>query len=259
MAFKKLSNIVVPNFNSAISCEFLSICQSSIKDSIRHKNTEAKQQSFAPSSMRCKRISWFRLNGYATDDSEDSVNMTLSFSSMLGIAIHEYLQNSLCRCDSETFHWINVDHWIRNHCDYECECEVSGLESKVKIINPPITFACDGIIQIKNRYFILEIKSISSKEFVSLDTPRYYHEDQVKVYSTFLNIPNILFLYVDRTFGEMKCFEYEVSKQDMQDVRQNVDEVLEYFRLGLAPDKLPKGDRNCTPSMCLYYHLCKKF
>jgi hypothetical protein len=74
-----------------------------------------------------------------------------------------------------------------------------------------------------------------------------------------LHIPDVLFLYQDRQYGGLKCFELSISLLDQQAVFDRMSKVLQLVKAHIAPDGLPIGDPWCSPSMCPYYKKCKEW
>jgi hypothetical protein len=185
-------------------------------------------------------------------------DLTLNFTADVGTACHKFIQENLIELYKDN--WISVEDYLREkNPDYEYTVTQSGFETQVEITDPPIKFACDGILRIGNKYYLLEIKTASYSSFDQLTGPKDQHIDQVKCYATLLDIPNVLMLYVDREYGSMKCFELTVSWDEMQEVKAMFAEVQQLANAMIAPPKLPKNDSWCTASHCLYYKKCQEW
>ena len=130
----------------------------------------------------------------------------------------------------------------------------------IEIRHPfPIRFACDGIIRFQGKVYLLEIKTSEFSSFQELIEPKPKHMDQIKCYATLLDISNVFVLYVDRTYGGMKCFEITVSEPEKQAVLNKMQHVMDCVEGFIAPDGLPKGDPDCNPNMCPYFDKCKEW
>ena len=256
MGFRSVNPASLATFNSATSCEFLECIESGIDDSICSKDNEPKHKTFAPSSFRCLRAMWFRLRG-TQPDPHTSVDRALNFFAHLGTSCHEYLQGIISEKLGDN--WIEVaDYLAENPIEYEYTLEKSGYETRVETTSPyPVRFACDGIVKLDGEYYLLEIKSCSPDKFKDLTDPLDRHVDQVKCYGTILNLSKVLFVYIDRSYGEMKCYQYEVKPSDREEVIKKFQSVMWAAEYQIAPEPLPKGDSQCTSSMCPYYHTCK--
>ena len=244
-------------FNSAVSCHFISDYENYVKSKIELEKSEPKSQMFAPSSIRCKRISWFRLRGVQPDVNKDP-DLTLNFTADIGTSCHRIIQENLINLYKDS--WIPVADYLSKVCpDYEYKLEEVGFETQVEIQNPPVRFSCDGILFLDNKYYLLEIKTASYSSFDQLTGPKPEHMDQIRCYSTLLRLPNVLVLYVDRQYGSLKCFEISVSLEDMENVNAMFRDVQNSVKSMIAPPKLPANDPWCTPSHCLYYRKCQEW
>lgn len=258
MAFKQGNINHLTKFNSSTSSDFLDAYDSYVEQKIKSDVAEVPHRTFAASSFRCERWSWFRLRGSKPEVS--TVDKDLNFTADIGTACHRIIQNNLKDMLKEN--WIPVNdhiHSIDFSYDYNIEESGDGLESLIEIKEPPIRFACDGIIKIKDTKYLLEIKTSEYIAWNDLVSPKPHHIDQVKCYATLLQLPNVLFLYQDRQYGGLKCFEIKISAADMKVVNDRFYRVLDLAKKNLAPDPLPKGDKWCTSAMCPYYKVCGEY
>lgn len=262
MAFRS-ANITAHmiKFNSAVSCDFLEMYNGIVADEVINKNAEPKHKTFAPSQMRCDRVSWFRLRGTQPDKVSDP-DVSLNFTAQIGTACHEAIQKRLIEHLGSD--WISVEGWIKDNpqyfLDYDMDIEVEGYESKINLRHPyPVRFACDGIIRFDNEVRLLEIKTAEFSSLQDLTAPKPKHLTQIKCYSTLLHIPSVIFLYQDRQWGNIKCFEITVSEWEQKELMEHMDKVLEAVETNIAPEGLPIGDPDCSPSMCPYYKVCKSW
>lgn len=257
MSFRTADFQHLAKFNSATSCKFIDDYEAHVKSKIQEKNSEPKSQTFAPSSVRCKRISWFRLRG-VQPDIDRNPDLALNFTAQVGTACHQFIQENLVSLYKDN--WISVEDYLKEHNPgYEYTVTQSGFETRVEIANPPIKFACDGILRIDGKYYLLEIKTASYSSFDQLTGPKSQHIDQIKCYATLLGISDVLVLYVDREYGTMKCFELHVTLEDQNEVKQMFADVQHLASAMIAPPRLPRGDSWCTPSHCLYYKKCQEW
>lgn len=214
-------------------------------------------RTFAPSQIRCKRVSWFRLRG-VQPEKEEVVNRSMNFTAQIGTACHRNIQEVLSKKLGKD--WIDVEEYLKSaDRPYEYSCNKNGFETMIEIQNPPIKFAPDGIIFYKGEYRLLEIKTSEYSSFDKLTEPKPYHIDQVKCYGTLLNIHNAIVLYQDRQYGNFKCYEVKITDSDMQQMWAMFADVIKHVEMNIAPEKLPAGDHHCSPSMCRYYNRCKEW
>lgn len=257
MAFKPLNlDAHTFRFDSAAGCELIELYEKTADAEIRAADEEVKHKTFAPSSFRCKRLNWFRLRG-VQPDKIDQTDLVLDFSAKMGNACHALIQSRLSAALGDN--WISVEqHFKEFPPDFNYKLESKGFETLVEIDDPPVRFACDGIVQLNKRY-LLEVKSSEYAAFNDLTAPKPHHIDQVHCYSSLMSIPDVLLLYIDRQYGNLKCFELNIPLFDAQQIRKDMKEVQEAVETNLAPEGLPIGDSWCRSNMCPYYKVCKEW
>ena len=95
MAFKSISSLTSGvNFNTDISANFKAVYDRILYDKYKKSEEKKPSQTFAPSSFRCDRLSFFRLRG-VEPDTVSIVDKQLEFSAMIGTACHKEIQNNL--------------------------------------------------------------------------------------------------------------------------------------------------------------------
>lgn len=225
------------------------------KANIRGSCAEPSSKSFAPSAMRCKRKSWFRLRGTLPDTLIEP-DTVMDHTATVGTALHAHIQGLLSKALGED--WIDVETYLTQFpIPYKYTLVKNGYETLVQIDDPPIKFACDGIIRLKGCYYLLEIKSSEYDSWINLKETKPHHKEQINAYSTMLNIPHVLTLYIDRLYGKVKSFEFSVSAETMSRIKQEMIYVQDMAKANIAPDKLPTGDYMC--SNCEYKLKCKEW
>lgn len=245
------------SFNSQNSLDFLDMYESALDEAILAGETKTPSRTFAPSQIRCKRVSWFRLRGVASEP-ETIVDRTTNFTAVVGTACHRNIQTILSKKLGKD--WIDVETYLKQlNPDYEYTCRKTEFETQIEIFKPvPIKFAPDGIIFWKGKYWLLEIKTSDFSSFGELSGPKSTHLDQIKTYATLLHIQNVLVIYQDRLYGGLKCFEVQVTSGDMQAIWDMFAEVQDYVNKNIAPPK-PADTRYCNSSYCRYCSKCKEW
>lgn len=257
MGFRPAGLNHIVSFNSQTSYKFLSDYNDFVTNKIQKKSTEPKHKTFAMSFIRCKRISWFRLRGVLPDKNE-APDLALQFTADMGTACHKIIQANLSEMYKEN--WIDVEDYLAElNPHYEYTINKTEFETQVEIINPPIRFSCDGLIKINGEYYLVEIKTADFSSFGMLTEPKPQHIEQVKGYATVLGVHKVLFIYQDRQYGNIKCFEIEVSQPQMVEIWGMFAEVQRLADACIAPPKLPSGDVWCKPYRCPYYQKCKEW
>ena len=258
MSFTHLDSRAISRFNSSKSMDLLYGITSAIGDKIKKKNDHPSRRTLAPSAFRCKRKNFFRLMGVEKDEIS-SPDTELSFFTHVGTACHEFIQSALLL----THYWVDVNDYLKNNPlpdNFVYTIESKAYETQIMMTSPwPISFACDGILDVEGEHYLLEVKSCTSESFRNLTDPKDEHIDQVKCYCTLLGLSKVMFVYVDRTYGDIKCYEFSVSFDDKETVKSTFDDVVKSAKYSVAPEPLPKGDTWCTSNMCPYYKRCKSW
>ena len=257
MSFRNIDTKALARFNSSTSAALLDmIHDQQMKDNLDSAD-QIKSKTFAPSSLRCHRLQWFRLRGTKPDTSP-KLDTALDFTAMIGTACHEYIQSIISRIPG--IKWVDVEDRLSNIYDKSYySCVRSGYETRVSLCSPPVNFACDGLIEFQGKLYLVEIKTCEFRSFEGLHGPKPQHVSQIQCYSTLLCVSNVLVIYVDRQYGNMKCYELHISEKDQQAMNSTFTTILDCVNTNLAPDPLPKGDTWCTSSMCPYYFTCKEY
>lgn len=254
--FKPVEGAIAAKFNSSNSSEFLSLYETVLDESILAGESSVPSRTFAPSQIRCKRVSWFRLRG-TQPEVETQVDRATNFTATIGTACHQQIQTLLA--DRLGADWVDPEEYMKTLEGYSYSCTKHGLETQIEIIAPvPIKFAPDGIIRWKDKIWLLEIKTSEYSSFEKLSEVKPKHMDQIKCYATLLHIPNVLVLYQDRMYGSLKCYEVKVSPVDMENIWSMFAEVQDCVAKNIAPEK-PIDRRYCNSSYCRYCKVCKEW
>lgn len=244
-------------FNSAASSDFISLYEAALKSRIKEHEERQPSPVIAPSSFRCARKSWFRLRSVKPDELRvpDTTNDHFAF---IGTSVHARVQTILSEALGNN--WVSVEDHLKENAFYEYETSKSedGLETRVKIYDPPINFSVDGIVQLGKVRYLFEAKSVNSQQFNDLVEVREKDKAQVEMYCTYLKLYNSLIFYIDRTYGEVKCYEYDVKDSKHQEVKQRVADILEAVDSDLAPARLDRG-RDVWCSECNYRKSCSSW
>ena len=259
MGFRPANFAHLARFNSAVSSDFLDFYENFVDEQIRKKNSEPSHKTFAPSGFRCKRKMWFRLRGTEPDQPKQ-VDRVLNFTAEIGTACHKIIQSNLKQALQDD--WIDVKQYLEENpvpFKYNLEQDADSLETKIEFFNPPIRFACDGIVRWKGKLYLLEIKTSEYSSFDELTDPKSEHIMQVKCYATLLGLSGVIFMYQDRQYGSIKVYEYFVSENDKQVVLDTMKYVQEMVDANLAPEPLSKGDKWCSSNYCPYYLKCSQW
>lgn len=257
MAFKSIATESAGlDFNSQISSNFRDLYTNLMKTKYENKAKHLPSKTFAPSSFRCDRLSFFRLRGVEPDPVYE-VNMGLEFSAILGTACHLEIQDNLKSAIGDQ--WVDVKSYLEStSLSHEFKINNHGeFETQIEFLNPPVRFSCDGLLRLNNQLYLLEIKTSEYQSFKTLKEPKSQHIDQVKCYCSLLEINKALVLYQDRLYGEVKCYEVDVYEYEMRDIFKRMDYVLDCVEKNIAPPRLDRSDYWCT--YCKYAKRCKQW
>lgn len=248
------------NFNSSISSNFKDMYDNIVYQKYKESEERKPSRTFAPSSFRCDRLSFFRLRGVDPDPAVE-INTSLEFSAMLGTACHEEIQKNLKNAIGDQ--WVDVPTFLtsahklsRDPYDYVIR-KYGELETQIEFFNPPVKFSCDGIIKIGGEFYLLEIKTSEYQSFKALKEPKPQHIDQIKCYCSLLELHKALVLYQDRLYGDTKCYEITVQDYEMHEIYDRMNKILDYVDKNIAPPRLPSGDYWCT--YCKYKKRCSQW
>lgn len=260
MAFRSWNNQHLAKFNSSDSSEFLDLYEDARDARILSDYDDPSHKTFAPSSFRCRRIQWFRLRGVQPDRPK-TADAVLDFTAVVGTALHKMIQETLKDRLGES--WVDVKEYIQNNLPnpekYHTQPSEDSLETLVEISDPPVRFSCDGVIYWRGEYVLLEIKSSEFASWQELTDPKPQHIDQTKCYCALMNIHKVFFLYIDRQYGGVKCYEVRYPDNNTETILKEMEEIEDFAEYHICPDALPKGDSWCTEGHCRYYKKCQEY
>lgn len=253
MAFYSANLAKLCRFNSASASDLLNTYDAITTKEIKEHEEHKSSQTIAPSAFRCARKCWFRLRGVQPDEVVKADN-TMDFMARIGTACHRIVQDRLRTALSDN--WLDVSEHLKQvdfQYEYNTSIDEESGETRVEILDPPIRFAVDGVIHLDETY-LLEIKSTDLATFKELVDPREKDIDQVKMYASLLKIRKALIFYIDRTYGDTKCYEMTIPEYVWEETFDKIHHIQDMVEKNLAPERLPKGDIWC--SSCNYHKSC---
>lgn len=222
------------------------------------KGSRLPSKTYKPSGMNCMRASYYQIMGVEPD---------LGASSYIGVGI----------CNSGTDIHIRIQTAIDNMKKNDIDCEYvdvakfvksrklnyldivskQGVETKLyhKLLN--MRFLCDGIVRYKNHYYILELKTETSRKWWSRDNVDPGHYNQATAYSVALGLDDVLFIYINRDILDMKSFMFHVTDEMKQNLVGYIEECNGYVKRFIAPPK-PEDITKKTCEYCGYRQTCRK-
>lgn len=156
-------------------------------------------------------------------------------------------------------HSVIQDFYLANHLEYWFvkEPRVMRVVSGVRIRG-----SCDGVlIRRADRYtFGIEIKSISTAQFVKLAKPKPEHIFQSRLYMELQDLEWIVIVYWDKNNQMMREYPIGRDAQAWQEVVERMAELGKYVKKKKGKKlRLPRYDkRTCDKTFCRYVDVCRK-
>lgn len=182
-----------------------------------------------------------------------------------GTDIHQRIQQAVLDMKKNNIdcEYVNVADYVRSReLDYleitkEPNFKKKDYETKLYHKTLNMSFLCDGIIRYKGVYYILELKTENTNKFWSREGVDPSHYNQGTAYSLSLNIPDVLFVYINRDILEMKSFMFTPTDEMKQDLVGRIEECDSYIKKMIAPPK-PEDVAKKTCEYCPYRTQCRK-
>lgn len=227
------------------------------------KNRRKGSQSYKPSSMNCIRQMYYIVTGKESDTQNESY-MGVGICNS-GTDIHQRIQQAVLDMKSVGMdcEYINVADYVRSReLDYlsitkEPNFEAGDYETKLYHKTLNMSFLCDGVIRYKGIYYILELKTENTNKFWSRESVDPSHYNQGTAYSLSLNIPNVLFVYINRDVLDMKSFMFTPTDEMKQALVGRIEECDNYVKSMKVPPK-PLDVARKTCEYCSYKEQCRK-
>ena len=261
MARNSLKGIckLIDQANEKLSPEqsFLADLKRSIEMSADEERRKPSK-SYKPSSMKCIRNMYYQRAG-AEPDAELSSYCSVGIcnsGSDIHIRVQTYVENMKKHgIDCE---YIDVADFVKSrNLDYLEIVEKSGMETKLYHKTLNMSFMCDGIIRYNNHYYILEIKTEASFKWANRTDVDPAHYNQGTAYSVSFNLPEVLFLYINRDILDMKAYRFIPTDRQKEDLVGTIEECEGYVNRMICPPKPIDLPRNVC-NYCAYKTQCRK-
>lgn len=236
--------------------EFIHIYNETIQ---RTDEKRKPSQTYKPSSLGgSMRRMYYEIIGAPVNENQ---HIDSNFIEIMqdGTDRHERIQENIMAAEKLGYdiEWVDVEEYLDKWpVPGTRVVEKVGAEWKMfnDILN--LSFMCDGIIKLKGKYYLLEIKTEVSFKWNGRAHVEDSHMTQAVAYSIALGIDDILFLYENRDFKNKKTFLVHVSEQMKEDkVIHKILTCNAYVERGIVPPC------TCTQSQrryCPYTEQCKK-
>lgn len=222
------------------------------------KNCGLPSKTYKPSGMNCIRQSYYQVTGVQPDKAQSSYVLVGICNS--GTDIHERIQKSVTRMKDNNIdcEYVDVAEFVKQrNLDYLQIVKQQGMETKLYHKTLNISFLCDGIIKYRNHYYILELKTETSRKWWDRKDVDESHKQQATAYSVALGLDNVLFVYINRDMLDMKSYMFHVTdemKQNLVGYIEDCDVYIKHFIVPPKPDDVAKK----TCEYCMYKQTCRK-
>lgn len=258
-----MSRSLIRNINTMINN---SVVKLSVEEAFKNDLSASIERSqdrrtpsvfYKPSSLTCMRQMYYQVIGAEPESSKTKA----SFIAMgnVGTDRHERIQNSIIQLakNNPEYVWVDVETYVtEKEVPYLKVVKKTGNETKCFHELLKLSFMCDGILNIKGEYFILEIKTEGSMKFYGRSGIAEDHVTQATCYSTAFGIDKVIFLYESRDSLDQKMYLLNVTSE-MKDylVVNKINECEGYVARLVSPPK-STNRKHCT--YCNYAAKCRK-
>lgn len=230
------------------------------------KDKHMPSPTFSPSGMKCERSMIYKLLSVPPDDKKESYQLISICEN--GTERHQAIQSYVNKMKSNGVdcEYINVADYVREHklplfigkesnfVD-EFETHLYTFDKKVgvgpySIFPYPVSFLCDGVIKLKGKYFILEIKTQASTKAMRQKDVHEEHKAQATAYSLLLGIDDVMFLYEDRDLLGKKCFVYTPTDDEKVALHKKLHKCYNMSKENKVVAKPVEASTN--KKLCLY-------
>lgn len=221
------------------------------------KNKRKPSQYYKPSSMKCVRNMYYQRVGAEPDDTLGSyMNIGICNS---GSDIHIRVQTAVADMKNNGIdcEYIDVDEYVNSrNLEMLQVISKSGMETKLFHRGLQMSFMCDGIIRYNNKYYILELKTESSFKWNTRTFVDASHYHQGTAYSIAFNIPNVIFVYINRDILDMKAYMFTPTDKMKEELVGSIEECEGYVSRLVCPPKPELPKKVCE--YCSYKSRCRK-
>ena len=221
------------------------------------KEAGIPSKAYSPSGMNCIRSMYYKMIGTIPDP------MPQSYSSIgicdMGTDIHVRVQTAIDKMKDNGIQceYIDVAEFVRSR---NLPLEIvskQGMETKLFSPQYNMRFLCDGIIKYNNHYYILEIKTESSFKWTSRTDVDPSHYNQATAYSIVMQLPEVLFVYVNRDIFDFKSYIFTPTDEQKANFVGQIENCNEYVTMHKCPPK-PEDASKKTCSYCIYRDTCNR-
>lgn len=236
-----------------IASDFLFWLETTIQNEAK-STKKTKSKYYKPSSLNCLRMMYF----YRTLTTVEDTNRKASSVGVLhsGEDRHLRIQKAITSMKNNGFdcEWVDVEEYIKEQKITNLEV-ISRKEFETTVYNKELDmlFLCDGIVKIKGKYYLIEIKTENSISFYNRKTVADEHKHQATCYSISFNINNVIFIYENRDVCSKKVFLFTVK----QELKDEVIGLIERCNKAVEDNCIPPRIECKSCNYCDYKKYCK--
>ena len=224
-----------------------------LKATIENTQSEYRPSTFyKPSGVGgCIRSMYFQRVGNVLQQKSDSNLIAMGESGTFRHeVIQEYLVKMSERLADEEFLWVNVEKYLEENpvegTTVDANFKKNDYETKCKNSNLQLSFLCDGLVMLKGKPTILEIKTETMFKYNKHTEPYEEHKMQATCYALCLGVDQVLFLYENRDTFDKKAYLFEVTAEWKQKVVDKISTCEWFVEQGAAPQEY------CSSNYCPY-------
>lgn len=232
---------------------------------LEHPPREPKEDMFSPSSLnKCSREIFYRVNAYKPEPKTGTPEHLLGSWAAItdnGSDRHEHIQNTIAYMYNSgmDIEWLDVGRYVYAHPELKTEIvEKQGMETK--LYNPLISarFLCDGLVRIKDKLYIVEIKTMNSRKYAKAEQKGSMldeHIEQATAYSIALGVNDVLYIYENRDNSQIRVYERHILDLHKQALINKIYTIQTYKQNNQIP---PKTEDISKCTYCEYKNRCAK-
>lgn len=212
---------------------------------------------YKPSSMNCVRMMWYYKSGVDKDKWQTRSAQDIGILEC-GTDRHARIQTWLEKLNKGNSGWKfwDVEEFVKKYKPKGIEVRGKmGTETKCYNSIYDFSFMCDGILEFRRQFFILEIKTENSFKSFKRKGAEDKHIYQGTCYSLSFGIDTVIYLYECRDDCKRKAYEVKIDKAKKEKVVAQIENCEYYLKKG----KVPPGRFDATLcKWCEYQSRCKE-
>lgn len=225
---------------------------------ILNRQKKVNSTHYKPSSLNCIRQMWFYKKGVEKDKIQTRTSAEVGVLES-GSDRHSRIQNWLLKLTEKKDNW---KYW--DVSEYVNKFKPKGIILKHKFGNETLcyneiydlSFMCDGLLEYKGKFYILEIKTENAFKWFKRREADEKHLYQGTCYSISFGIDEVIYLYESRDNCEKKTYLVRIDKAKKEKLISQIENCNYYLEKNKVP-KIKKQPSICK--WCEYQIECGKY